>query len=76
MNLRIKLAIAAAGLSFISSFLFSSLLGMIFFIIGVCLSASSLKSRYAKLALTLNLFVGVLQVVLIVYLVFNFSSID
>ncbi|WP_157256753.1 hypothetical protein [Paenibacillus sp. Soil750] len=76
MNLRIKLAIASAGLSFISSFLFSSLLGMIFFIIGVCLSVSSLKSRYAKLALTLNLFVGALQVVLIVYLVFNFSSID
>ncbi|NQX64148.1 hypothetical protein [Paenibacillus qinlingensis] len=76
MSLRIKLAMAAAGLSFISFFLFSNLLGIIFFIIGVCLSGSRLKSRYAKLALTLNLFVGALQVVLIFYLVFNFSSID
>lgn len=76
MNLRIKLAMAAAGLSFISFFLISNGLGMIFFIIGACLSVSRLKSRYAKLALTLNLSVAALQVVVVFYLVFNFSSID
>jgi hypothetical protein len=76
LRVRIKLAIGAAVLSLITSFFFSSVLGMLLFVIGVGLSISSLKSRYAKLALTLNLCAGALHAALIVYLYFTFTPID